>query len=132
MSPWRLAAAWWRLRRARAQLARGDHAELVALLAPAPASATRAVDAPALARAIARAARLLPGTHCLPRALALAGWLRALGAPARLRIGVRRQDSGPRAHAWVELDGATPGEDPRQLAGFAILDHAPQGIGWTP
>ncbi len=57
-------------------------------------------------RAMSRAARTLPGSRCLARALAALLLLRRGGSPARLVLGVA-PDAGCtlRAHAWVESDG---------------------------
>jgi hypothetical protein len=118
-----LAARW-----AGARL-RGE--PLVRLM-EAPAGGRPALDAPLRARAVARAARLVPGATCLVRAAALARWLRARGAPAVLRIGVRHEGGALRAHAWVELDGAALGEDPAALRGFALLQAPPPRAAWSP
>ena len=42
---------------------------------------------------------------CLRQSLALWWLLRRRRIPAELRIGVRKDNAGLRAHAWVELDG---------------------------
>jgi hypothetical protein len=56
--------------------------------------------------AVAAVANRLPGTTCLPRALALNMMLRRGGFPSELQIGVVRDDSAPlRAHAWVAFLG---------------------------
>ena len=57
-------------------------------------------------RAMSRAARTLPGSRCLARALAAEFLLVRGGSPARLVLGVSR-DAGRTldAHAWVESDG---------------------------
>jgi len=56
--------------------------------------------------AVERAARLLPGTHCLPQALAGRILLARRGIPCDLRIGVAgRGEEGLSAHAWLEMDG---------------------------
>lgn len=66
---------------------------------------TPAVPAERTAWAVAAAARRLPGPFrdCLPQALAAEAMLKRHGAPAELRIGVRRGSAGRQveAHAWV-------------------------------
>ena len=74
--------------------------------------------------AVEAAARALPRTRCLARAVALRTLLGAGGFAARLRLGVAGDGSGGiRAHAWVECDGATfdCGEDSRGYAPFPAL-----------
>ena len=56
--------------------------------------------------AVLAAARRLPGTRCLPRALALQALLRQAGVASELRIGVAKNPKGSLvAHAWVDCDG---------------------------
>ncbi len=64
----------------------------------------RALSPEKVCWAVAAAARLIPGTWCLPQALAAHRLLRAAGYSARLRIGVCRTPVF-RAHAWVESSG---------------------------
>ncbi len=66
---------------------------------PAPAEVER------LVRLATGACRGLYPARCLPRALVLERLLLRRGAPAELRIGVRREDGRLAAHAWVEVDG---------------------------
>ena len=64
---------------------------------PPPASA---------AAAVRRAGRLLPGTTCVPKAIAMAGLLGSAGRDVVVVLGTRREASGSwAAHAWVEVDG---------------------------
>ena len=51
------------------------------------------------------AAACLPPGSCLPQALVLCRVLTGRGLPARVRIGVKRQDGPLLAHAWVEVNG---------------------------
>lgn len=120
----------WRARRTLPAL-RGD-ALAARMAAPCAARAADLEAARGRHRAVARAARLLPGATCLVRATALVDWLREDGLAARLRIGVRRDGHAPRAHAWVELDGRPLGEDATQLAAFALLDQPPPAAAWPP
>ncbi len=57
-----------------------------------------------ISRAVHFAARILPGVHCLPQALAVRELMHRYGRPCDLRIGVATA-GGFRAHAWVESDG---------------------------
>lgn len=57
--------------------------------------------------AVSRASRLLPGTRCLPQALAGQVLLARRGVPVNLRIGVGHGEEGFAAHAWLERDGKT-------------------------
>jgi hypothetical protein len=75
-----------------------------------PRAATQADWPQFVRRAVTRAARTLPGSTCLARALVAEWLLRVGGHPARLTIGVvRGQVSGAEraldAHAWVESGG---------------------------
>lgn len=55
-----------------------------------------------VARRIERLAPFVPGATCLTQALALQYVLGRAGHASRLKIGVRRDESGAfRAHAWV-------------------------------
>jgi hypothetical protein len=51
------------------------------------------------------AARRIPGTTCLPSALALQRLLSSAGHPSQVYIGVAREASGFMAHAWLVHDG---------------------------
>jgi transglutaminase superfamily protein len=52
------------------------------------------------------AARLIPGSKCLVRALALKALLECYGYMPRVTIGVRKEQSTRfSAHAWVTCDG---------------------------
>ena len=52
-----------------------------------------------------RLLRIRPGHSCLPRSLAIAARLRAMGAAAQFVSGIRREGAALLGHAWVELDG---------------------------
>lgn len=52
---------------------------------------------------IERAAKLIPRTTCLPKALAVARMLRSRGYDCKLRLGLKEQDRRVVAHAWVEV-----------------------------
>ena len=55
--------------------------------------------------AVAGVGRRLPGTRCLPEALAAHRLLLHHGVPAQFRIGVQRPGERLAAHAWVESRG---------------------------
>ena len=59
-----------------------------------------------ISRAVSRAARLLPGTHCLPQSLAVRALMAHGGRLGVLQIGVSLAD-GFAAHAWVTENGQT-------------------------
>src|SRR5688572_5377660 len=73
---------------------------------------TASVDPREVAWAIHAVARRIPGTHCLPRSLALHAMLRRGGHASALRIGVRRAGAGIAAHAWVTCGGRAIDGDP--------------------
>jgi hypothetical protein len=62
--------------------------------------------------------------RCLQRSLVLHRWLRQEGLPSYLRIGVRKDGSALRAHAWVELDGYVVNDLPAAVAAFQPLRPA--------
>lgn len=118
-SPLRSARSALRLdRRARGEALRALGWLLIvrALLATVPYSAVRRIldrftrprrshtpiDPPALARAVERAARVLPRSRCLARGLTAEYLLRSNGWSAELTLGVAVGEAGQlRAHAWV-------------------------------
>ena len=104
------AAAWLVLLRvllAAAPFARVQR--LVSRACGAGAPGVRCPDVPAPSRIgylVAVAANLIPGTTCLPRALATQVLLGRHGHGAELHIGVNRDSQGRfQAHAWVETGG---------------------------
>lgn len=62
--------------------------------------------------------------NCLERSLLLWWLLRRHGAPAALRIGVRKDGDALQAHAWIELDGEVLAETVDVRAGFAPFSRA--------
>lgn len=62
--------------------------------------------------------------QCLHRSLALHRRVRREGLSSQLRIGVVKDGSDLKAHAWVELNGSPVGEDPDGVARFAVLRQA--------
>ena len=86
------------LRRLRGLLARAAHPSADAHVA-APSALERVVWA------IEAAARSIPKSTCLVKALAAQVLLGRAGYPARLHVGVANQDKGFEAHAWLECEG---------------------------
>lgn len=75
---------------------------------PSQSGAAERTPAPAdpIARAVASAAARLPWrASCLEQGLALVLLLAITRRPARLVVGVARDEASIRAHAWVERDG---------------------------
>jgi hypothetical protein len=81
------------------------------LLACAPSRAAWAATA---------AARRVPGTTCLPWALAVRGLLLQAGMACELRIGVAPDGNSIKAHAWVDCDGTTLSWN-EPVAGYSVL-----------
>ena len=105
-----------------------------------PSVAATAHAATKVAFVTLRVLRLLPGWQntCLYRAVAECLVLRALGAPATLRLGVARVTGAPRewggppvvgsiaAHAWVDCPGyRCHTADGREDATYAVLRRTP-------
>lgn len=79
-------------------------------------------------RAVRRAKRLWPGrVMCLQTALVLQSVLRSRGIPAAVRVGVRREEGGLEAHAWVEAAGWVLDDGPGSTAYTAFEWPAPAG-----
>lgn len=119
---------WLALLRTRLRLAHWRGAPLLALMATparAPSDGER-VRAHALATRIAHVSRFVPRSRCLDRAVLLVELARRDGTPLRLRLGVRNDAPGFRAHAWAEDATGEPYGDARDaLVAFAPLDAAP-------
>ena len=83
----------------------------------------RRPEAPAPSRIgylVATAANRIPGTTCLPRALATQVLLCRNGHQAELHIGINRASSGGlQAHAWVEAGGSVV------IGGSDVTDYRP-------
>lgn len=105
----------WQVRRWRRPVGR--------LLAAAPPVAGPTEDpvlAASLAWAVTRAARYgVFRPRCLVRALALQDLLARRGMASEIRVGVRRDADGFRAHAWVELAGRVLGDSPEYVRTFS-------------
>jgi hypothetical protein len=90
----------------------------VAACLPAPASCGPE-DA---ARAVTKAAGLVPRTRCLAWSLALRGLLAQARISSRLHIGVAAAGGGLAAHAWLECAGrAWSWNDAQGPEGYAVL-----------
>jgi hypothetical protein len=61
-------------------------------------------------------------TRCLVRSLTLARMLARRGVATDVRVGVRTDDQGFAAHAWVEWEGLPLNDTADVPAQFAILD----------
>ena len=58
-----------------------------------------------ICRTVEIAARFVPGATCLVKAQAGSAMLNRFGYAAEIKIGVLKQSSDLKAHAWVECDG---------------------------
>ena len=58
-----------------------------------------------ICRAVDVAARFVPGATCLVKAQAGSAMLNRFGYAAEIKIGVAKQSSDLKAHAWVECEG---------------------------
>ena len=76
------------------------------------------------ALAMRRVAAVVPGAHCLARALALRWWMRSAGLEARLKLGVRRDQDQTHSHAWVECAGKPIDDQPETVAQFRVVEWA--------
>lgn len=80
------------------------------------------------ARAIADAVRWTAAhglfrPFCLVQSLAIQDLLRAAGIEgSEIRVGVRRDGSALKAHAWVRWHGEVLGDDPAYVSGFTEVD----------
>lgn len=81
-------------------------------------------EAAALGIAVNRAAsHVLGPANCLTRSLLLRWILRRYGTSSDLCIGVRFDEGGLAAHAWVEKDGIPVNDRHDVRAGFAAFDQ---------
>jgi len=72
--------------------------------------------------AVRNSSRVVPGSTCLTRALALQHLLARGGYPSSIHIGVaKKPDSGFEAHAWVEHAGATLLNSAGEVAHYSRL-----------
>jgi hypothetical protein len=71
--------------------------------------------------AVTAVARRVPGTVCLPWALALRGLLLQAGIESELRIGVASGTGAAiKAHAWVDCEGQSLSWN-EPIAGYSVL-----------
>jgi len=90
-----------------------------------PTSGLDLQQAERLARLAAMAGRRgILASRCLAQALLVRAMLRRRGLEAVLQLGVRKDDGGFDAHAWVELDGHTLAQAPLR---HVPLQPQPQG-----
>ena len=66
--------------------------------------------------------------YCLCRSLVLHHWLRKMGLPSELRIGIRKELGSLKAHAWIELGGEIVNDRWDDVAAYTPLSkaHAPK------
>ena len=80
-------------------------------------------------RAVNVAARFVPGATCLVKARAASAMLNRFGYAAEIKIGVAKQASDLKAHAWVECDGQVVlGESGNQYTELPKMRPAPSGL----
>lgn len=91
-----------------------------------PERAVEAERAVTLARRMARlvnvAAQYTGGT-CLAQSIVLAYLLARQGVPVQLRIGVRKDERGFEAHAWVEAAGLGLNDGQNNAGKYAAFDR---------
>lgn len=73
---------------------------------------------------VAVASRLIPGAHCLPRAIAAQLLLARAGHLTELHIGVRKNGKLLDAHAWLEYEGVPLFESNAHLNGYTSFSPA--------
>lgn len=88
---------------------------------PAPEAQRRAE---AIGRAVQwTASHGLFRPFCLVQALALQDLLNRAGMPdSEIRVGVRREGTSLKAHAWVRWNGQVVGDDPKHVSAFTEVD----------
>jgi hypothetical protein len=74
------------------------------------------------ARLVSVAAGFVGGA-CLARSIVLAWLLERQGVPAQLRIGVRKDENGFEAHAWVEAAGVVLNGGSNSAVNYAAFDR---------
>ncbi len=89
--------------------------------ATAPLAASDPAVARAVRRAVDRAARTIPGSACLARALTAELLLRRSGQSVRVTIGVAPDGTPLDAHAWVESAGILVTGDREDLGSYRTL-----------
>ncbi len=98
--------ALWRLSRTCVRLHLVPPKKWQPLLATNPAAAPRQrYSEEQIAWAVRAAARYVPTANCLPQAIVAKQFLEEQGFQPVLRIGVRPEELGLKAHAWVETGG---------------------------
>ena len=101
-----------------------------------PARLERPADSLRAALRVARVVRIAASrgpfrARCLPKSLLLWWLLRRRGMQPALRVGVRRDASGVRAHAWVELHGLVLSDHAGQIAGDYTAFERDVGAGFA-
>ena len=100
-----LCRVWWRSRRRDLDELLADERPSTTHFSAPPAG--QGGDAVAeISHALRRAANVLGGrANCLPQALAARHMLRTRGVHGVLYVGVCKDSSGLRSHAWVQAQG---------------------------
>ena len=82
------------------------------------------------------ASSLFPRNRCLVRSMLMLWLLRTRGIPAEVVLGVRKRAGAFEAHAWARSDAGVIGENPEEVADFAVMassnavsDAAPGSVG---
>ena len=124
-----LWTAQWALLRARRALKHRPAGQLLRPVGSPPSSAS--ATTPETIRSLERLAIAVRRASdygifvptCLVRALALEDLARREGAATALvRVGVRRDERGFEAHAWLEIDGRVVGDTLENVQSFTVLE----------
>lgn len=120
--------AWIRLAGAKSRLYFFPQATIRKAIAPPRATSLNVP--PSLETFLAVANTHPIGISCLSRAIALRSFLEARGVGSSVAIGVRRGADGKNieGHAWVEVDGAVVGDDPRHVASYVAYNFGPRDV----
>jgi hypothetical protein len=82
-----------------------------------------------ICRALDVAARFLPGATCLVKAQAGSAMLNRFGYAAEIKIGVLKESSDLKAHAWLEYQGRVVlGESGNQYTELPKMKPATSGL----
>jgi len=94
------------------------------------ASQRGSVAVTSIAALVNSAAALSPlDCTCLHRSLVLCWLLARRGVASQLRIGVRQDENGFAAHAWVEVDGIPLNDSPEVHARFTAFERDFAAVG---
>ena len=99
-----MVKAWCTLMAVRILLWVAPYRWIEARFLPPPSSTHTTIPPSEIARAVTRAATLVPFATCLTQALAGGFLLRRAGTNAIVHFGVAKGEAGFKAHAWLESD----------------------------